>query len=122
MRKLSIIIAVCALVSSLFAVDSVRVIRGGDLVKTSSPIFNEITATTANYTYTGTVTANKLVATTNAVLGAASCTSLTNTGITTIGTIIIPAATVTAAATSVTANFSIPVTINGVACSVLLRI
>lgn len=138
MRKLSIIIAVCALVSSLFAIDTVRVIRSGNLIKTTSPIFAEVTTTTWNYTATGNITGNSIVSVTtiDAVTGNFSAdvvaptvyaTQIYNTNLSTVKIVSDEPLTFgsscpTAAATNVTANYSIPVTVNGVSYKMLLRL
>ena len=84
-KYLSLLIALFLIVSTASAIDYVGVNAGskrGKFSKTNSPVFAEVTATTANYTYTGTITANVFVATSSATIPVATITtaSITNLG------------------------------------------
>ena len=83
MKKILTFLILVALCSSVLAVDTVRVIRSGKLIKTTEPTFL-------------TVTTTQLIASSMTLNMTAS------------------------AATGTTANYSIPVTVNGKAYKILL--
>jgi len=137
MKKLLALLIVALFCSSAFAVDIIAVNRSGNATRTSSPVFNEVTTTTWNYTATGNITGNSIVSVTtvdcvtlnasaDVVAPTVYATDILNTNLGTVQItadkpLIFGAQCPTAAATNVTANFSIPVTVNGVAYKILLR-
>lgn len=125
-KYLSLLIALCLVLSTASAIDYVGVNSGsvrGKFYKTSSPTFAQVTTTTWNYTVTGNVTCNTLVVTSSAVIPAITLTSGTATALTittaTLPTIIsnptlnIQATAATSAATISTGNINIPIKYNG---------
>ena len=185
-KYLSLLIALFLIVSTASAIDYVGVNAGskrGKFSKTATPVFSTVSATTVNWTTTGTVTANKftdstasmtggnisgvgtITATTaNISHGAATFETLTanslvvvnnadvsgevsavtlnasadlvaptayltnilstlvnTTGVLSEKPLIFGSLCPTAAATDVTANYSIPVTVNGQLYKILLR-
>lgn len=77
-KYLGILIGLLILSQSLFAVDTVRVIRDGKLIKTSAVDLTSISVVTltTNYNVTGNVSCNTLVVTTSATIVTASITYL----------------------------------------------
>jgi hypothetical protein len=119
MKKILTFLVLVTLCSSVFAVDTIRVIRSGKLIKTSSPILSTVTITTINYTTVGTVTANEFTDGTAKLTGgvASGLTTLTATNgiFSTIRLNIAPQST------AITSNRNVTVNINGTNYHMLLR-